>query len=135
ILTRRLTLRIFLVGLLLLTGSFGLFEWELSHGEPLSAARTVAVNVFVFGELFYLLNCRSLRYSMFHIGVFSNPWVTVGVLTMTVAQLLFTYWSPMQQLFGSTAIGYNEWALILMAGMVIYVVIEIEKWVMRIFLG
>ncbi|MCX7088359.1 MAG: HAD-IC family P-type ATPase, partial [Methylococcales bacterium] len=47
ILTRRLTLRIFLVGLLLLTGSFGLFEWELSHGEPLSAARTVAVNVFV----------------------------------------------------------------------------------------
>jgi magnesium-transporting ATPase (P-type) len=134
ILTQRLILRILLVGCLLLTSAFGLFEWELSHGEPLPVARTVAVNVFVFGELFYLFNCRSLNYSVFRIGVFSNPWVTYGAVAMTSAQLLFTYWLPMQLLFGSAAIGYDEWVLILMASSVIYTVIEGEKWAVRAFL-
>jgi len=53
------------VGVLLLIGSFGLFEWELLDGESEAKARTAAVNMFVFGELFYLFNCRSLTHSMF----------------------------------------------------------------------
>jgi magnesium-transporting ATPase (P-type) len=133
ILTRHLAMRIFLVGILLLAGAFGLFEWELSHSGNLAAARTVAVNVFVFGELFYLFNCRSLRYSMFHIGVFSNLWVIFGVAAMTVLQMLFTYWPPMQRLFGSSAIGGGEWLLILSSAMAIYAVIGIEKWLLRRF--
>jgi cation-transporting P-type ATPase F len=36
-------------------------------------ARTVAVNMFVMGELFYLFNCRSLTRSVFSIGLTSNP--------------------------------------------------------------
>lgn len=127
ILTGHLLFRIVLVGLLLLTGAFGLFEWELSHGESLAKARTVAVNVFVFGSLFYLFNCRSLRYSMFHIGIFSNPWLIVGCSVMILLQALFTYWPPMQHLFGSEAIGCDEWILILAASLVIYSVIGLEK--------
>jgi len=83
ILTRHLMFRICLVGILLLIGAFGLFEWELLHGETLAAARTAAVNVFVFGELFYLFNCRSLQYSMLHVGIFSNLWVIFGKTTIT----------------------------------------------------
>jgi cation-transporting P-type ATPase F len=109
ILTRHLMFRICLVGILLLIGAFGLFEWELLHGEILAAARTAAVNVFVFGELFYLFNCRSLQYSMLHVGIFSNLWVIFGVCSMTLLQILFTYWPQMQPLFGSAAIGYDEW--------------------------
>ncbi|MDI1276969.1 cation-transporting P-type ATPase [Methylobacter sp.] len=131
ILTRHLMFRICLVGTLMLIGAFGLFEYELSHGESLEAARSVAVNVFVFGELFYLFNCRSLHYSMFHIGVFSNLWVIFGVLGMTLLQLLFTYWPPMQALFGSAAIGYDEWLLILAIGMLIYTAVGLEKLLLR----
>ncbi|WP_192828691.1 cation transporting ATPase C-terminal domain-containing protein, partial [Methylocucumis oryzae] len=92
---------------------------------------TVAVNVFVFGELFYLFNCRSLKYSMFHIGVFSNGWVIFGVCSMTMLQLLFTYWPPMQQLFGSAAIGYDEWLLIIGVGIAIYATVGLEKFLLR----
>ncbi len=133
ILTGHLVFRICLVGLLLLAGAFGLFKWELSHSESLAAARTVAVNVFVFGELFYLFNCRSLRYSIFHVGVFSNLWVIFGVLSMGLLQLLFTYWHPMQSLFGSAAIGYDEWLLITVASWVIYAVVGLEKLLLRQF--
>ncbi|ANE54338.1 cation-transporting P-type ATPase [Methylomonas sp. DH-1] len=133
ILTRHLLLRICLVGVLLLAGAFGLFEWELMHQETLAKARTVSVNVFVFGELFYLFNCRSLRYSMFKVGVFSNPWVLVGVSAMIALQMLFTYWPPMQNLFGSAAIGQDEWLLILAVSLVIYAVVGLEKLLLRRF--
>ncbi|OAI17572.1 cation-transporting P-type ATPase [Methylomonas koyamae] len=135
ILTKHLVFRICLVATLMLIGAYGLFQWELSHGESLEKARTVAVNVFVFGELFYLFNCRSLRYSMFHVGVFSNWWVIFGVCCMTLLQLLFTYWPPMQQLFGTAAIGYDEWLLIIGIGIVIYTTVGVEKLLVRHWRG
>jgi Ca2+-transporting ATPase len=128
-----LIFRICLVSTLMLIGAFGLFEWELQHGESLALARTVAVNVFVFGEMFYLFNCRSLEYSMFHIGVFSNLWVIFGALMMTLLQLLFTYWPPMQKLFGSATIGYDEWLLILSVAMSIHLIVGLEKLLRRHF--
>lgn len=124
-----------LVGIMLLAGAFGLFEWELSHGESLIAARTVAVNVFVFGGLFYLFNCRSLRYSMFHVGVFSNLWVLFGVSSMAALQVLFTYWPPMNRLFHSGPIGHDEWLLILSVGLAIHAAVGLEKWIGRRWLS
>ena len=72
ILTGVLIGRILLVSLILLVGAFGSFEWALGKGAGDAYARTVAVNVFVMAELFYLFNCRSLTKSMFQLGVFSN---------------------------------------------------------------
>lgn len=133
ILTKHLIFRICLVGVLMLTAAFGMFSWEMSHGESLAKARTVAVNVFVFCELFYLFNCRSLNYSMFHVGVFSNLWVIFGVVSMTLLQLLFTYWPPMQALFGSASIGVDEWLLILASGVIVYATVGFEKLLLRRF--
>jgi Ca2+-transporting ATPase len=131
ILTKHLVFRVCLVGCLLLAGAFGLFAWELSHGESLAKARTVSVNVFVCCELFYLFNCRSLSHSMFRVGLFSNLWVIFGVVGMILLQGLFTYWPPMQALFNTEAIGRNEWLLILSAGLIIYSTIGFEKWLLR----
>lgn len=131
ILTKHLVFRICLVGVMLLAGAFGLFECELAHGESLEAARTVAVNVFVFCELFYLFNCRSLEYSMLHVGLFSNLWVIFGVFCMIALQMLFTYWPPMQALFGSTAIGWREWQLILAVSVMVYWAVGLEKLILR----
>jgi len=82
ILTRPLIRRIFLVGLLLFAGSFGLFQY---------------------------------------------PALFVGVVTMTASQLLFTYLPAMQRVFGTASLGANEWMLIIVVGVVIYIVVEIEK--------
>lgn len=131
ILTKHLVFRICLVGILLLASAFGLFEWVLSQGASLAKARTVAVNVFVCCELFYLFNCRSLSHSMFTVGLFSNLWVIFGVLGMLLLQALFTYWPPMQTLFGSEAIGAREWLLILAAGLLVYSAVGLEKLLLR----
>ncbi len=131
ILSVALIVRILLVGVLLTLGAYGLFEWELAQGETETTARTVTVNVFVFGELFYLFNCRSLRYSMFRIGFFSNPWLLAGVCAMIVLQLLYTYTPVMNAAFGSAPIGVDEWLLILGVSFAIYMAVGFEKWLRR----
>ncbi|MEQ8151606.1 MAG: cation-transporting P-type ATPase [Smithellaceae bacterium] len=131
ILTRTLMWRIAIVGFLLLVGSFGLFKYELLNGAAVTEARTVAVNVFVMGELMYLVNCRSLTKSVFEIGFFSNIWVFGGAGIMVILQLLFTYTSVMNTAFHSSPIGLEAWARILIVGSLVMVVVAIEKWTVR----
>ncbi|MEZ4601098.1 MAG: cation-transporting P-type ATPase [Syntrophotaleaceae bacterium] len=131
VLTRELILRIGLVSLMLLIGAFGLFEWSLLKGENLEKARTMAVNMFIFGQLFYLFNCRSLRYSMFKLGVFSNRPLLLGVASMALLQLLFTYAPAMNVMFGSAPLAIEDWIWILSGGLIIYAVIGFEKWLRR----
>jgi Ca2+-transporting ATPase len=128
ILTRELIGRIFIVGSLMLAGAFGLFQWELMRGATATEARTVAVNVFVMVELFYLFNCRSLKKSMFHIGIFSNPWVWGGVATMLFLQILYTYLPAMNWMFHSAPIGLDAWGRILAVSVIAFFVVGFEKW-------
>jgi cation-transporting ATPase F len=128
ILTAGLIKRIGLVSLLLLAGSFGLFKWMLLvQGATLAQAQTVAANVIVIGELFYLFNCRSLTRSMFRIGVFSNPAAIAGALVMLGLQILFTHTTALNRLFHTSAIGWDAWLAIAGWGLVIYVLVECEK--------
>lgn len=131
LLTGELVWRILLVGALLLAGAFGMFLWVQAKGGTLEEARTVAVNVFVMVELFYLFNCRSLERSMFQLGLFSNPWVTWGVLTTIVLQLLFTYAPAMNFLFHTVPIDGETWLPIIGIGLVSYFIVEMEKWIRR----
>ncbi|HDH17143.1 MAG TPA: cation-transporting P-type ATPase [Gammaproteobacteria bacterium] len=133
ILTRELIGRIFLVGILLLAGAFGLFEWELINGAGTKEARTVAVNVFVMVELFYLFNCRSLTRSVFSLGVFSNPWIFGGVTIMLILQGLYTYLPAMNWMFNSAPISIAAWGRILAVGVIAYFVVGLEKWLRRRF--
>ncbi|MGZ8188228.1 MAG: cation-transporting P-type ATPase [Methylosarcina sp.] len=131
ILTRYLMFRTVLVGLLLTGGAFGLFEWELLHGESIEKARTAAVNMFIIGQVFYLLNCRSLTKSILSLGLFSNPWLWPGIIGMLLAQAAFIYLPMMNWLFHSEPIGKDEWLLTVAAGMLIYVIIGLEKLINR----
>jgi cation-transporting ATPase F len=131
ILTRELLWRVLLVGTLILAGAFGLFELEQALGSNLSQARTVAVNVVVAIELFYLFNCRSLTQSLARIGLLSNRWVILGVIAIVLLQLLFTYTLFLNELFSSAPIGPAAWGRILAAGLITFVIVEIEKWVRR----
>jgi Ca2+-transporting ATPase len=131
ILDRRLVTRILLVGAIMLTTAFGLFMWETRQGTSLDEARTVAVNVFVMCEIFYLFNCRSLTHSVFHVGLFSNPWIWVGVGTMILLQLLFTYLPAMNVLFQTAPMQAGQWLEVLVAGLLVYFAVDLEERLQR----
>jgi cation-transporting P-type ATPase F len=127
ILTRNLIGRILLVGALLLVAVFALFQWEIAKGASIDQARTVAVNVFVVTELFYLFNCRSLTKSVFQLGFFSNMWVFGGVAVMLLVQMIYTYLPVMNTLFHSAPIDLWAWVRIVAAGLLAYLIVESEK--------
>jgi magnesium-transporting ATPase (P-type) len=127
ILTRELVGRIALVSALLIAGAFGLFEWALARGMSDAEARTVAVNVFVAGELFYLFNCRSLYRSVATMGFFSNRWLLAGVAAAIALQMLFTYTPAMNSLFDSAPIGWDAWWRILAFGAAVSAAVGLEK--------
>jgi magnesium-transporting ATPase (P-type) len=132
ILSGALVWRIVLVSVLLLAGSFGLFLLELQQGHTLPEARTVAVNVFVVVEAFYLFQCRSLAQPTLRAGLFSNPAIWVGVATMAVLQLLLTYVPLMNRLFATAPIGVAEWLEIFAVGVVSALVVGADKqWASR----
>ena len=99
--------------------------------RALAEARTVAINVFVAGELFYLFNRRSLERSMFQLGVFSNRFVVGGVAVTVALQLALTYAGPMNRLFHTAPIGLDAWLRIGAAGLMAWAVVGTEKWIRR----
>jgi len=135
ILTGVLIWRLFIVGLLLLAGAFGLFEWELKTGAAVAEARTVAVNVFVLVELFYLFNCRSLTQSVFRLGFFSNPLLFGGVTIMLILQVMFTYLPAMNMMFHSAPISFGAWGRVLAVSVIASLVVSVEKWLRRRSVG
>jgi Ca2+-transporting ATPase len=128
ILTGILMWRLILVGVLLLVGAFGLFEWELMLGANIAEARTVAVNVFVMVQLFYLFNCRSLTQSVFSLGFFSNPSLFGGAVVMLIFQMMFTYLPAMNFMFHSAPIGFGAWGRIVVVAIIISFTVGVEKW-------
>jgi cation-transporting ATPase F len=128
VLSGALIRRIVLVSVLLLGGSFGLFLRALDQGLSLPEARTVAVNVFVMVEIFYLFNCRSLSLSFWRLGLFSNLWVWGGVGAMLVLQGLFTYWPPLSSIFQAAPIGLAQWAEIIVFAWLCSLLIGLEKY-------
>ncbi len=135
ILTGALIQRIVLVGALLLVAAFGLFEWAQQRDLGDAVARTIAVNVFVFVELMYLFNCRSLTRSVFSIHPFSNRWVLGGVGIMIALQAMYTYAPFMNAAFGSAPLEAWMWLPIAAAGVVAFVVVEVDKSVRRLRAG
>jgi Ca2+-transporting ATPase len=127
ILTGHLALRIILVGTLMLIGGFGLFNYERWQGADEAVARTVAVNVFVMVELFYLFNCRSLKKHWLRQGLLSNPWLYIGVASMICLQILFTYVPFMNHLFTSAPIGVMSWLRILIVALTAHIIVILEK--------
>jgi len=133
ILTGTLLWRIVLVSVIILAGAIGLFEVELSRGALLAEARTVAVNVVIFVEIFCLFNARSLTRSPFQLGFFSNPWAVGAAILMALIQLLYTYAPFMNTHFGSAPMSLVLWLDVLAVGLAAYVIIEVEKWLRRKF--
>jgi len=129
LLTLPLVMRTGLVSLIMVAGGLGLFLWEFRvEHTGLPAARTTVVNVIVLIEAIYLFNCRSLTRSPFAIGLFKNRWAIAGALGMGAAQVLFTYVPIMNRLFHSAPISGHSWLRILGVAAVVFVIVEMEKW-------
>jgi magnesium-transporting ATPase (P-type) len=64
-------------------------------------------------------------------GIFGNRYVLLAILVCIPLQLSFTYSDWMQSVFGSSDIGWADWLKILMSGLLVFCVAELEKLIIR----
>jgi magnesium-transporting ATPase (P-type) len=124
--------RIVFVSLLLAGGSITLFLWEGARGMSIEASRSVAVNTLVVGEMAYLLNCRYLFVAVRTWQDFTgNSYILLSIVVLAIIPALFTYLPFMQQMFGVAAIDASAWGRIIGFGILLFVVVEVEKTLIR----
>jgi Ca2+-transporting ATPase len=85
------------------------------------------VTVFIVVQTFYLFNCRSLRHSVFRIGVVSNPWAIAGAAGMLSLQAGFVYIPLMNVLLDSAPLPASSWAWALGVGLAAFAAVGLEK--------
>ena len=124
--------RIAFVGLTLVAFTLCAFFWMKSQGASDQLARTVAVNTLTIGQILYLLNSRYLLDSSLSFKAhFGNKYLPLGIGTVILLQLLFTYAPPLQRLFNNEAIPLRVWPLLFLGGLVFFLLVEVEKLIIR----
>ena len=125
--------RTLFVTLLAAAGVLGMFLWEQAQGASIEAARTAAVNTLVVIEVFYLLNTRFLLAPAWpQRALIGNRYVPLSIAAVLVMQSLFTYAPFMQLLFHTAALPAEVWGRIVLIGAIVYAVVELEKWLVRV---
>lgn len=133
LLTRYMVWRILFVSMLMVVATFGLFVMSRNQGADIETARTLAVNTLVMLEVFYLFNSRYLiDSSLSRAGLLGNGYALIAVGSVVVFQLLFTYAPTFQALFHTRALPIESWWLILVAGLLLFILVEVEKAFVRI---
>ncbi len=127
--------RTFLAAIIMTVGAIGLFLYEFNAAKSagiaealaISKAQTMAVTTVIAFQIFYMLNCRSLKDSIFRIGLFSNKTVFVGIAALIGLQMAFIFAPPLQQVFGTQALSLRDIGFAALAGAIILPVITVEK--------
>lgn len=101
------------VSLLFLAAVFGFYNFAVDKRHAAELARTMALNMLVVLEIFYLFFIRNIY------------WATV--LAVTAAQFAVTYLTPMQQMFGTHPVLFLDGVIIVAVGVMFFAIIEAEK--------
>lgn len=117
---------------LLITGAAALgYLWTMNSGNDLETNRTLAVNILVAGQLFYLFNCRKINEFSLRDDFFKNKAIFYAVGLLITLQLAFTYNSFMNQLFGTAPLALIDWTVPILGGTLIFIIVELEKYITR----
>jgi len=129
------TFRVVFVSTILTVGSIILFNWEyskamsagVSNVEALPKSQTIVVTFIIMFQIFYMLNCRSLKDSVLKIGLFSNKIIFIGIGTILLLQAFFIYSPFMQSVFGTASLELQDILVSTGIALLIFPMIWIEK--------
>ncbi len=130
IFSRGMGKRILWIGFLMGVVSLGLgYVYWLQ--DPNGPWQTMVFTTLTLAQMGNALAIRSNIDSIFKIGFFSNKLMVVAVLITFVLQLALIYTPFLQKFFSTEALSLNDLLIALAASSVVFIAVEIEKWVRR----
>jgi len=119
---------IILVGFLFLAGVFGIYSYAVERGYSIDLARTLAMNTLVIMEIFHLLFIRNMySKSLTWAAVRGTKAVWSAIGLVLLGQFAITYIQPLQVIFETEGPGLQDGLIILLIGIALFTIIELEK--------
>jgi len=116
-----------IMSIMLLYGYFMYRPWE--NAFQLTEARTQLLTAMILMELANAISARSLKFSVFKVGVFKNKFLWYAVLSSFGLQLLVLYTPGIQTAFGVTSPEPIDWAFAILFTAITFAALEIGKYV------
>ncbi len=97
----------------------------------LATWQTMILTTLIFSRMNLIMAVRSNKYSLFQIGILSNK-PLLGAVSLTILmQIAITYVPFLQKFFDTVALSLMDLAICVALSLVIFVAIEIEKFIVR----
>jgi len=112
-------------------GALGIYLWAWTRGLGIDEARTITLLTLISFELFRSLECRSLKYSLFKIGPFTNKWLVYAVASqflLTFAVISIPFFNPLLHI---VPLSIFEYATALGLGLTVIPATELYRWLQR----
>ena len=123
--------RLSMYGLTMAAGTLLLLHHARPNGP--TYALTLAFTTFVLFQLFNVFNARVEHASAFNRQMFSNAKLWVALFVVLGLQVVVVNWSPAQNIFHTTDLSANDWALAFAVASSILLLDEGRKLLLRIF--
>jgi Ca2+-transporting ATPase len=116
-----------LMSVLLLYGYFMYHPWL---GTPqLLEARTQLLTAMILMELANAISARSLKYTVFKVGIFKNKFLWLAILSSLGLQFMVLYTPIFQDLFDVNAPRLQDWAYAILFTAITFASLEIGKYI------
>jgi P-type Ca2+ transporter type 2C len=96
--------------------------------QDVDKARTAAFVVMAFCQLYNAYNLRSIKRSVFSIGIFSNKWFNRAIVVSVIIQVAIIEIPYLQDLFHFKSLSFVEFLVLATSGGVILVLGEVYKY-------
>ena len=128
LLNGELVWQMILVSILFFCSVYGIYTYAIEQGYSIELARTLAVNIVVVLEIFYLFFIRNIYgTSLTWKAARGTKVVWLTILIITTAQLSITYLPPLQAIFSTEAVPFLDGVLVIGIGIALFAIIETEK--------
>lgn len=87
----------------------------------------------VVAQVGNVLAARTSKQSIFKTSLKTNKWIFFGIIAQLTILSLLIYLPPMQQLFGTTNLGLNDWIFLFALAVVVVIAEEVRKFFSRRF--
>jgi Ca2+-transporting ATPase len=102
------------------------------NNHPGGTWQTVLFTSLAFAQIGQALALRSSRHSFFRLGLFGNPLLLLMVCTVVVLQAVVVFSPLFQPIFRTTGLGAGSLFQILLPGVIVFAVLELEKFLFRL---
>lgn len=133
LLSRYYLFRIAFVSAVICGGILAMLEEAKDMNYNAAILHTMALQALVISQLLYLFNCRSEKGFAFNREFFSNKAAFLVSGILIAVQLAVTYVPFMNILLGTAPLALEYWMWPLAIGLIVFVMVELEKWVARKF--